>query len=144
MIEMLPIFPVCPWTSRMIRDIYNFKFAVVCKIWVSQGKVKSPIIWDVPNIWKLNTTGISNQLIGAHRDMIILYEKIEGSDSHHVTSRYEHPQHFVYCRRYKGFQLLTILALPLSKTSKKVSRAKPRVTKKLTVLTSVVYFFTTR
>ena len=40
--------------------------------------------------------------------------------------------------------LLTILALPLSKTSKKDSRAKPRVTKKLTVLTSVINFFTTR
>ena len=34
--------------------------------------------------------------------------------------------------------------LPLSKTSKKDSRAKPRVTKKPTVLTSVVNLFTTR
>ena len=40
--------------------------------------------------------------------------------------------------------LLTILALPLNKTSKKDSRAKPRVTKKLRVLTSVVNIFTTR
>ena len=40
--------------------------------------------------------------------------------------------------------LLTILALSLSKTSKKDPRAKPRVTKKLTVLTSLVKFFATR
>lgn len=40
--------------------------------------------------------------------------------------------------------LLTVLALPPSKISKKDSRAKPRVRKKLTVLTSVVNFFTTR
>ena len=39
--------------------------------------------------------------------------------------------------------LLTILALPPSKTSKKDPRAKPRVTKKLTVLTSLVNFFAT-
>ena len=62
-IEMLPIFPVCPWTSCMIRNMYKYvicTFAVVCKIWISQGKVKSPIIWDFPNNWKLNTTGITN------------------------------------------------------------------------------------
>ena len=50
----------------MIRDMYKYvidKFAVVCKIWASQGKVKSPIIWDFPNKWKLNTTGITTQLI---------------------------------------------------------------------------------
>ena len=40
--------------------------------------------------------------------------------------------------------LLTILALPPSKTSKKDSRAKPRVTKKLTAVTSVVNFFAHR
>ena len=40
--------------------------------------------------------------------------------------------------------LLTILVLPPSKTSKKDSRAKPKVTKKLMVPTSVVNFFTTR
>ena len=40
--------------------------------------------------------------------------------------------------------LLTILALPPSKTSKKDPRAKPRVSKKLTVLTNVVKFFATR
>ena len=40
--------------------------------------------------------------------------------------------------------LLTILALPLSKTSKKDSGAKPKFTKKLTVFTSVVNLFTTR
>ena len=40
--------------------------------------------------------------------------------------------------------LLTVLALPLSKMSKKDSTVKPRVTKKLTVITSVVNFFTAR
>ena len=40
--------------------------------------------------------------------------------------------------------LLTILALPPSKTSKKDPRAKPRVSKKLTALTNVVKFFATR
>ena len=40
-------------------------------------------------------------------------------------------------------ELLTILELPPSKMSKKDSTAKPRVTKKLTLLTSLVNFFPT-
>ena len=67
--------------------------------------------------------------------MIFLYDKIEGILMNTLSALYT----------AGGTRaLLTILALPQSKKSKKDSRAKPKVTKKLTVLTSAVNFLTSR
>ena len=46
----LPILQICPRPSQTIGDIYNFEFSLVGKIWDSLETVKSPIIWDFPDI----------------------------------------------------------------------------------------------
>ena len=50
-IETLPILQICPRPSQTIGDIYYFEFSLVGKIWDSQETVKSPIVWDFPDIW---------------------------------------------------------------------------------------------
>ena len=49
-IEMLPILQTCPHSSQTIRDIYNFKFSLVCKIWDGRETVKFQTVWDSPDI----------------------------------------------------------------------------------------------
>ena len=49
-IETLPILQICPRPPQTIGDIYHFKFSVVGKIWNSRETVKSPIVWDFPDI----------------------------------------------------------------------------------------------
>ena len=51
-IETLPILQICPRPSQTIRDIYDFEFSLVGKIWDSRETVKSSIVWDFPDIWK--------------------------------------------------------------------------------------------
>ena len=43
-IETLLILQICPFPSQTIGDIYDFK------IWDSQETIKSPIVWDFPDI----------------------------------------------------------------------------------------------
>ena len=50
-IETLPILQICLRPSQTIGDIYYFEFSLVGKIWDSQETVKSPIVWDFPDIW---------------------------------------------------------------------------------------------
>ena len=52
-IETLPILQICPRPSQTIGDIYDFEFSFVGKISDSRETVKSPIVWDFPDIWKL-------------------------------------------------------------------------------------------
>ena len=51
-IETLLILQICPRPSQTIRDIYDFEFSLVAKIWDSRETIKSPIVWDFPDIWK--------------------------------------------------------------------------------------------
>ena len=52
-IGILPeILQICPHPSQTIGDIYDFEFSLVDKIWDSRETVKSPIVWDFPDIWK--------------------------------------------------------------------------------------------
>ena len=51
-IETLPILHICPRPSQTIGDIYDFEFSLVGIIWDSWETVKSPIIWDFPDMWK--------------------------------------------------------------------------------------------
>ena len=51
-IETLPILQICPRPSQTIGDIYDFEFSLVGKIWDSRETVKSPIVWDFPDIWR--------------------------------------------------------------------------------------------
>ena len=51
-IGTLPILQICPHPSQTIGDIYDFEFSLVDKIWDSRETVKSPIVWDFPDIWK--------------------------------------------------------------------------------------------
>ena len=51
-IETLPILQICPRPSQTIGDIYDFEFSLLGKIWDSRETVKSPIVWDFPDIWK--------------------------------------------------------------------------------------------
>jgi len=50
--ETLPILQICLRPSQTIGDIYDFEFSLVGKIWDSRETVKSPIVWDFPDIWK--------------------------------------------------------------------------------------------
>ena len=47
----LPIPQICPRPSQTIRDIYDFEFSLVGKIWDGRETVKSLIVWNFPNIW---------------------------------------------------------------------------------------------
>ena len=49
-IETLPILQICPRPSQPIRDICDFEFSVVGKIWDSFETVKFPIVWDFRDI----------------------------------------------------------------------------------------------
>ena len=49
-IETLLILQICPRPSQTIGDIYDVEFLLVVKIWDSRETVKSPIVWDFPNI----------------------------------------------------------------------------------------------
>ena len=49
-IETLPILQICPHLSQTIGDIYYLEFSLVGKIWDSRETVKSPIVWDFPDI----------------------------------------------------------------------------------------------
>ena len=49
-IETLLILQICPHPSQTIGDIYDFQFSLVVKIWDSRETVKSPIVWDFPDI----------------------------------------------------------------------------------------------
>ena len=51
-IETLPILPTCYRPSQTIGDIYDFGFALVSKILESPEPMKSPIVWDFPDVWK--------------------------------------------------------------------------------------------
>ena len=51
-IETLPILQICPRSSQMIGDIYDFEFPLVGKIWDEPETVKSNTIRDFPDIWK--------------------------------------------------------------------------------------------
>ena len=46
-IETLHIFPL---PSQTIRDFYDLKFSLVGQIWDSRETLKSPIVWDFPDI----------------------------------------------------------------------------------------------
>ena len=50
-IETLQILQICPRPSQTIGDIYDFEFSLVGKILDSRETVKSPIVWDFPDIW---------------------------------------------------------------------------------------------
>ena len=58
-IETLPILQICPRPSQTIGDISDLQFSLVGKIWDSLEAVKSPIVWDFPDIWK---PGFTNPL----------------------------------------------------------------------------------
>ena len=51
-IETLSNLQICPRPSQTIGDIYDFEFSLVGKIWDNRKAVKSPIVWDFPDIWK--------------------------------------------------------------------------------------------
>ena len=63
--KTLSILQICPRPSQTIGDIYDFDFSLVSKIWDSREAVKSPIVWDFPDIWKPGfiTNGNSKSLI---------------------------------------------------------------------------------
>ena len=48
--KTLPIFQICPRPSQTIGDVYDFEFSFISKIWDSREAVKSPIVWDFPDI----------------------------------------------------------------------------------------------
>ena len=50
--ETLPILQICPRSSQMIGDIYDFEFSLVGKIWDGRETVlvKSQTVWDFPHI----------------------------------------------------------------------------------------------
>ena len=50
-IETLQILQICPRPSQTNGDIYDLEFSLVGKIWDSRETVKSPIVWDFPDIW---------------------------------------------------------------------------------------------
>ena len=49
-IETLPILQIYPRPSQTIGDIYDFEFSLVDIISDSRETVKSPIVWDYPDI----------------------------------------------------------------------------------------------
>ena len=49
-IETLLILQICPRPFQMIGDIYDFEFSLVAKIWDSRETIKSPIVWDFPDM----------------------------------------------------------------------------------------------
>ena len=49
-IETLLILQICSRPSQAIGDIYDVEFSLVVKIWDSRETVKSPIVWDFPDI----------------------------------------------------------------------------------------------
>ena len=49
-IETLPILQISPRPFQTIGDIYDFKFSLVGKIWDGRETVKSPTVWDFPEI----------------------------------------------------------------------------------------------
>ena len=49
-IEMFPILQICPRPFQTVGDLYDFGFSLVGKIWNSWETVKSPIVWDFPDI----------------------------------------------------------------------------------------------
>ena len=49
-IETLPILQICPRPPQTIGDIYDLEFSLVGIIWDSRETVKSPIVWDYPDI----------------------------------------------------------------------------------------------
>ena len=51
-LETLLILQIFPRPSQTIGDIYDFQFSLVGKIWDSRETVKSPIVWDFPDVWK--------------------------------------------------------------------------------------------
>ena len=52
-IETVPIIQICPRPSQTIGDIYDFEFSLVgTEIWDSRERLKSPIVWDFPDIRK--------------------------------------------------------------------------------------------
>ena len=49
-LETLPTFPIRPRPSQIIGDVYGLWFSLVGKIWDGRETVKSPIVWDFPDI----------------------------------------------------------------------------------------------
>ena len=47
--------------SQTIRDIYDFEFALLGKIWNGWKAVKSPIVWDFPRHMKTRLTIFADQ-----------------------------------------------------------------------------------
>ena len=45
----LSILQICPRPSQTIGGIYDSEFSLV---WDSRETIKSPIVWDFPDIWK--------------------------------------------------------------------------------------------
>ena len=50
-LQILQILQICPHPSQTIGDIYDFEFSLIGKIWDSRETVKSPIVWDFPDMW---------------------------------------------------------------------------------------------
>ena len=52
-IETVPIIQICPRPYQTIGDIYDFQTSLVStEIWDSRERLKSPIVWDFPDIRK--------------------------------------------------------------------------------------------
>ena len=68
-IEMFLIFLIGLWPTQTTGDVYDFQFSLVKIIWDSWETVKSLIIGDFPNIWKLvlSRSIINSQLKTAHK-----------------------------------------------------------------------------
>ena len=60
-LKSFPIPQICPCPSQTIRDIYDFEFALLGKIWNGWKAVKSPIVWDFPRHMKTRLTIFADQ-----------------------------------------------------------------------------------
>ena len=61
-IEALPSLQICSRPSQNNGDNYNFEFSLVGKIWGSRETVKSPIVWNLPDIWKVGYRNLNQCL----------------------------------------------------------------------------------
>ena len=59
--KSFPILQICPCPSQTIRDIYDFEFSLLGKIWNGWKAVKSPIVWDFPRHMKTRLTIFADQ-----------------------------------------------------------------------------------
>ena len=59
--KSFPNLQICPCPSQTIRDIYDFEFSLLGKIWNGWKAVKSPIVWDFPRHMKTRLTIFADQ-----------------------------------------------------------------------------------